>query len=85
MSMNEASWPSFIAAPFICPSVATIARAVSRCRASSRSRAPSSERATEAAFVPAYRVAWTPRAVPSFAERRTLPFGIFPSSGTAGW
>ena len=46
MSTNEASWPSFIAAPFISPSVATIFIAVSRWRASSFSCAPSSERAT---------------------------------------
>ena len=51
--MNEASWPIFIAAPFISPSVRTIFSAVSRWRASSFSSAPSSERATEAALVPA--------------------------------
>ena len=54
MSTNDASWPSFIAAPFISPSVATIFIAVSRCRASSFSCAPSSVRATDAALVPAY-------------------------------
>ena len=51
--MNEASWPSFIAAPFISPRIETIFTAVSRWRASSRSWASSSERATLAALVPA--------------------------------
>ena len=51
--MNEASWPIFIAAPFISPRIETILSAVSRWRASSFSCAPSSERATPAALVPA--------------------------------
>ena len=51
--MNEASWPSFIAAPFISPSTEAIRRAVSRWRASKRSLAASSERAMPAALVPA--------------------------------
>ena len=51
--MNEASWPSFIAAPFISPRTEAIRRAVSRCRESSFSFAPSSERAMPAALVPA--------------------------------
>ena len=80
MSMNDASWPIFIAAPFISPSVRTIFSAVSRWRASSFSSATSSGRATPAALVPAYRAAWEPIAVPSFAERRIRPFGIFISS-----
>ena len=51
--MNEASWPIFIAAPFIVPSVLTIRSAASRWRASSASAARSLERATLAARVPA--------------------------------
>ena len=85
MSTNDASWPSFIAAPFISPRIETILSAVSRWRASSLSCAPSSVRATPAALVPAYRAACPPSAVPSFAERRTRPFGILcSSSATAG-
>ncbi len=51
--MNDASWPIFIAAPFISPSVRTSFSAVSRWRASSFSSAPSFVRATPAALVPA--------------------------------
>jgi len=51
--MNEASWPIFMAAPFIRPSVATIRSAASRCRRSSASAASSGERARLAARVPA--------------------------------
>ena len=51
--MNEASWPIFIAAPFISPRVRTIVSAVSRWRASSFSVASSRGRATAAALVPA--------------------------------
>ena len=53
MSMKEASWPSFIAAPFISPRAETIAAAVSMWRDSSRSLAASSPRAIPAARVPA--------------------------------
>ena len=50
--MNEASWPIFIAAPFIVPSVSTIRSAASRWRRSSASAASSFERARFAARVP---------------------------------
>jgi hypothetical protein len=53
MSMKDASWPSFIAAPFISPSVEAIFSAVSRWRVSIRSSALSAERATLAVLVPA--------------------------------
>jgi hypothetical protein len=53
VSTKEASWPSFIAAPFISPSAETSFIAVSRWRFSSFSAAPSFERATPAALVPA--------------------------------
>jgi hypothetical protein len=52
VSMKEANWPSFIAAPFICPRAPTIFIAVSRWRCSSRSRLASSPLATFAARVP---------------------------------
>ncbi len=51
--MNEASWPIFMAAPFIVPRVSTIFSAASRCRASSLAAAASFERARFAARVPA--------------------------------
>ena len=51
--MNEASWPIFIAAPFISPRVETIFSAVSTWRASSFSAATSSGSARLAALVPA--------------------------------
>ena len=51
--MNEASWPIFMAAPFMRPSVSTMRSAASRWRRSSASAAPSFERATFAARVPA--------------------------------
>src|SRR5687768_15037291 len=54
------------------------------CRVSSFSSLRSPERTTFAAFVPAYLVACVPSAVPSFAERRTRPFGILCSSEDMG-
>src|SRR3954447_18402482 len=77
--MNEASWPIFMAAPFISPRMEAIFTAVSRWRPSSRRSASSLSRATFAALVPAYRVACAPIAVPSFADRRILPWGILSS------
>ena len=53
VSMNDASCPIFIAAPFIVPSTSTMRSAASRCRASIASAARSFERATLAARVPA--------------------------------
>src|SRR4051794_14084135 len=84
--MNEAIWPIFIAAPFISPSTDAILRAVWMCRLSRRSCDFSSERATFAAFVPAYRVAWPPIAVPTLAERPRRDLGMlrFCSSGSGG-
>ena len=43
-SRNDITWPSFIAAPFIVPSAATICSAASRWRRSSAACLPSSER-----------------------------------------
>ncbi len=82
--MNDASCPIFIAAPFISPRTEAIFTAVSRCRASNRVSATSSERATLAALVPAYRVAWVPITDPSFAERRILPLGILSAAMASG-
>src|SRR6478752_2396920 len=84
--MNEAIWPIFIAAPFISPRTEAIFRAVWRCLFSRYSCDFSSERATFAATVPAYLVAWLPIAVPTFAERPSLLLGIFDfcSSGSGG-
>src|SRR4029079_14849200 len=67
--MNEAIWPIFIAAPFISPRTEAIFRAVWRCLFSMCSCEFSSERATFAATVPAYLVAWLPIAVPTFRAR----------------
>ena len=53
MSMKEAIWPIFIAAPFISPRTETIFSAASTWRVSSRSWAFSSERPRLAAAVPA--------------------------------
>ena len=67
--MNEASWPIFIAAPFISPSVRTIVSAVSRWRASSFSSASLARPRDAGRPGPRVRAAWPPSAVPSFAER----------------
>src|SRR3954453_5987511 len=75
-SMNDASWPSFMAAPFMVPSTSTIRSATSRWRRSSSSAARSSERATLAARVPAIRAPPPPTAEDRRAVRRTRPFGM---------
>ena len=51
--MNEASWPIFIAAPFIVPSVSTSLSAESIASSSMRSSALSFERTRLAALAPA--------------------------------
>ena len=53
MSMNEAIWPIFIAAPFISPRTEAIFSADSTWRVSSRSALRSSERPRFVAAVPA--------------------------------
>ena len=78
--MKEASWPIFMAAPFIVPRVSTIRSAASRWRLSICSLARSPDRARLAALVPAYRAPCVPITDPSCAVRRTLLFGIAPSS-----
>ena len=49
--MKEATCPTFIAAPFICPSTSKIWSAASICRRSAAARRPSSERPRFAALV----------------------------------
>ena len=51
VSMNEVTWPTFIAAPFIWPSTSTICSAASIWRFSAAARRPSSSRVRLAAFV----------------------------------
>jgi hypothetical protein len=53
VSMNDASWPIFIAAPFMVPSASTIRSAASRWRWSSTSSPRSFERTRFAALDPA--------------------------------
>ncbi len=52
-SRKDSTWPTFIAAPFIVPSAATICSAASSWRRSSATWRPSGVRATLAARVPA--------------------------------
>ena len=51
VSMNEATWPTFIAAPFICPRTSKICSAASTWRRSAAARRPSFERPRFVAFV----------------------------------
>ena len=51
VSMNDATWPTFMAAPFIWPSTSKIWSAASIWRRSAAARRPSSERARLAALV----------------------------------
>src|SRR5829696_3706767 len=63
--------PSFIAAPFIVPSAATICSAASRLRFSSAAWRPSSPRPRFAARVPSWRAAW-PAARPDTRAVRAM-------------
>ena len=74
--MKEASWPIFIAAPFIVPSVSTRRSADARAVSSIRSRRLSFERTTPAALVPANRAPSTPARMPSIAERPSRLLGM---------
>ena len=51
VSMNDATWPTFIAAPFICPSTSKICSAASIWRRPAASARPSSPRVRLAALV----------------------------------
>src|SRR3954469_13891576 len=68
--------PSFIAAPFIVPSAATICSAASIWRFSRASFLPSSPRPTLAARVPSWRTVWPAASRPIFAPRATRPAGM---------
>ena len=63
------TWPSFIAAPFIVPSAATICSAVSIWRRSSACARSSSSRVTLAARVPSCRAACPAASRPTRAAR----------------
>src|SRR5215216_1836198 len=75
-SRNDMTWPSFMAAPFIVPSAATICSAVSIWRRASAALAPSSLRAKLAARVPSWRAACSAARRPTVAERRRREVGI---------
>ena len=51
VSMNETTWPTFMAAPFICPSTSKICSAASIWRRSAAARRASSSRVRFAALV----------------------------------
>ena len=70
------TWPSFIAAPFIVPSAATICSAASRLRRSSAACLPSSERPRLAARVPRWRAACPAARPDTRAVRATREVGI---------
>src|SRR4051794_34061921 len=70
------TWPSFIAAPFMVPSAATICSAASIWRFSSASLRPSSPRPRLAARVPSWRAVWPAASRPIFAPRATRLAGM---------
>jgi hypothetical protein len=75
-SRNDMTWPSFMAAPFIVPSAATICSAVSTWRRASAACARSSSRVRFAARVPSWRAACSAARRPTVAERRRREVGI---------
>ena len=77
MSRNDITWPSFMAAPFIVPSTATICFAVSSWRRDIAASAASSSRVTFAARVPNCFTASVAASVATVAVRRTREVGIF--------
>ena len=72
--------PSFIAAPFIVPSTATICSAVSSWRRSSAFWPASSVRVTFAARVPSWRAAVLAATPPILLSRRSREVGILSSA-----
>src|SRR5689334_1903892 len=76
MSMNDATWPIFMAAPFIWPSTSTICSAASIWRRSAAARRPSLSRVRLAALVAYESAAWPPTSPPTFAVRRIRLVGI---------
>ena len=79
-SRNDITCPSFIAAPFIVPSAATISSAVSSWRLASARCLPSSPRATFVARVPICLAAVVAASRPTFVERLRREVGIPPFS-----
>src|SRR4051812_9510631 len=75
-SRNDMTWPSFIAAPFIVPSAATICSAVSSWRRARARCLPSSERATFVARVPICLAACVAASRPTFEDRLRREVGI---------
>jgi 2-keto-4-pentenoate hydratase/2-oxohepta-3-ene-1,7-dioic acid hydratase in catechol pathway len=73
--MNDATWPTFIAAPFIWPSTSKICSAASIWRLEAAAYLASSPRVRFAAFVAYPRAAWPPASFPTFAALLTLPVG----------
>ena len=73
VSMNEASCPIFIAAPFIVPSASTIRSAVSMCDLSSAAAPFSFDRTRFAARVPAYLAPDVPMTCVTLAVRCARP------------
>jgi hypothetical protein len=69
------TWPSFIAAPFIVPSTATIRSAVSSCRRSSALALASSSRVRLTARVPSWRAPCPAARRPTRAARAKRDFG----------
>ena len=70
------TWPSFIAAPFIVPSAATICSAVSSWRLASAFSRPASPRATFVARVPICLAACVAASRPTFDERLRRDVGM---------
>ncbi len=77
MSRKDITCPSFIAAPFIVPSAATICLAVSSWRLAIASSEASSPRVTLAARVPNCFTASPAASDATVAVRRTREVGIF--------
>ena len=75
-SRNDITWPSFIAAPFIVPSAATICSAVSSWRLASACSLPASPRATFVARVPICLAACVAASLPTFDERLSREVGM---------
>ncbi len=82
-SRKDITWPSFIAAPFIVPSTATICLAVSSWRRANASWLACSPRVTFAARVPNCLTVSVAASFPTVAVRRTRDVGTFFSRATA--
>ena len=74
------TWPSFMAAPFMCPSASTICSAVSSWRRIIASWAACSSRVRLAARVPTWRSVCPAASRPTRAERARREVGILSSA-----